>query len=41
MMLDYTAIDNEPLLIIYGSPGAAFGAVANFWLRSNKGWDCT
>ncbi|MBK7424861.1 MAG: hypothetical protein IPJ48_18265 [Propionivibrio sp.] len=40
MMHDHTAIDNQPLLIMLGSLGAAFGAVVNFWLGStNKGSD--
>jgi hypothetical protein len=41
MMHDYTAIDNEPLLIMLGSPSAAFGAFVNFKMRSNKGSDRT
>jgi membrane protein DedA with SNARE-associated domain len=41
MMRDHTAIDNQPLLIMLGSLGAAFGAVVNFWLGSNKGSDHT
>ena len=41
MMYDHSAVDNQPLLIMLGSLGAAFGAVINFWLGSNKGSDRT
>lgn len=41
MMHDHSAVDNQPLLIMLGSLGAAFGAVVNFWLGSNKGSDRT
>lgn len=41
MMHDQTALENQPLLIMLGSLGAAFGAVINFWLGSNKGSDRT
>ena len=41
MMHDKAAIESQPLLIMLGSLGAAFGAVVNFWLGSNKGSDRT
>lgn len=41
MMYKPSAIDSQPLLIMLGSLGAAFGAVINFWLGSNKGSDRT
>lgn len=41
MMHDHSSINSEPLLIMLGSLGAAFGAVINFWLGSNKGSDRT
>ena len=41
MMYSPAAIDSQPLLIMLGSLGAAFGAVINFWLGSNKGSDRT
>lgn len=41
MMHDPSTIDSQPLLIMLGSLGAAFGAVINFWLGSNKGSDRT
>jgi hypothetical protein len=41
MMYDKSALDSQPLLIMLGSLGAAFGAVINFWLGSNKGSDRT
>lgn len=41
MMYQPSAIDSQPLLIMLGSLGAAFGAVINFWLGSNKGSDRT
>ena len=41
MMYDNSAVDSQPLLIMLGSLGAAFGAVINFWLGSNKGSDRT
>jgi membrane protein DedA with SNARE-associated domain len=40
-MYDSSAVDSQPLLIMLGSLGAAFGAVINFWLGSNKGSDRT
>ena len=36
-MHDHTAIDNQPLLIMLGLLGAAFGTEVNFWQGSNKG----
>jgi hypothetical protein len=41
MMYKPSAIESQPLLIMLGSLGAAFGAVINYWLGSNKGSDRT
>ena len=41
MLYQPSAIESQPLLIMLGSLGAAFGAVINFWLGSNKGSDRT
>jgi hypothetical protein len=41
MMYRPSAIESQPLLIMLGSLGAAFGAVINYWLGSNKGSDRT
>lgn len=41
MMYDKAALDNQPLLVMLGSLGAAFGAVINYWLGNNKGSDRT
>jgi hypothetical protein len=41
MMHDKTLVDSAPIMIMLGSLGAAFGAVINFWLGSNKGSDRT
>ena len=36
-MLVYEYKPTEPLLIMLGALGAAFGAVVNFWLGSSHG----
>lgn len=41
MMYQPSSIESQPLLIMLGSLGAAFGAVINYWLGSNKGSDRT
>lgn len=40
-MHDHTAIDNQQMLIMLATLGAAFGAEVNFWRGSNKGSDRT
>lgn len=39
MMYDDSVVESQPILIMLGSLGAAFGAVVNYWLGSNKGSD--
>lgn len=41
MLFDDNVVNSEPILIMLGSLGAAFGAVINYWLGSNKGSDRT
>jgi hypothetical protein len=37
MLYDESITNSEPILIMLGSLGAAFGAVVNYWLGSNSG----
>lgn len=36
MLYDDNIVNSEPILIMLGSLGAAFGAVCNYWLGSSK-----
>lgn len=39
MLYDENIVNSEPILIMLGSLGAAFGAVVNYWLGSSSGSD--